>query len=49
MTFTFCQFLPIKMTFIQQSKAFLAGLLFLIAVKFYSFVSQYYAKEHLKK
>ena len=28
MTFTFCQFLPIKMTFIQQSKAFLAGLLF---------------------
>ena len=27
MTFTFCQFLPIKMTFIQQSKAFLAGLL----------------------
>ncbi|HFZ4645862.1 TPA: FUSC family protein, partial [Enterococcus faecalis] len=50
MTFTFCQFLPIKMTFIQQSKAFLAGLLlFLIAVKFYSFVSQYYAKRTSEK
>ena len=37
------------MTFIQQSKAFLAGLLFLIAVKFYSFVSQYYAKRTSEK